>query len=580
MATQEQLEAALRNAATRARQGDERAAMAARRFAAELKAMRGQPAQPKTMEELTPGLSTNPTDGMSGGQRFAAGFGKSFADTALGIGQMATEGGGLSPVGMGIDLSSGLFRNNRQALADQAAQVRERDAPLMATDSGVTGNIIGQVAQTIAVPSAQGSFLAKLAGAGATGGTFAASQPVVDGESRLANTAAGTALSVGGQGIASGAQRVAGRVASRVNPEIRKSIELARQAGIPLNVSQTTDSGAVKAAQAVTRYLPFSGAASSARGQQEAFNRAVGRSFGVDDAAQLSDDVMEQARQRLSGVFNDIYDRNDVALTPDVARRMVEVANRASADMTEAEAKVVQNQLDKIISEAGDGVMSGRKYQSVRTALQSVEQNNASNAIGTFVRQLRSALDDAAVDSVSPEDAAALAKVRSQWANFRTTQDALRQIPGAAGNVRPASLYPLIRKGSTKEMRALAKIGQNVLKDGLGDPGTAQRLFYQQLLSGGTGVTAAAGAYGAGGLAALPALGKGMAIGALAGRFLNSNTAAKALQQGRPTSALARLVQPAPKVLPLAYSPAAAAFNAGMVTDRRPVDPADPLVGY
>lgn len=577
MATQEQLEAALRNAATRARQGDERAAMAARRFAAELKAMRGQSAQPKTMEELTPGLSTNPTDGMSGTQRFAAGFGKSFADTALGVGQMATEGGGLSPVGMGIDLASGLFRNNRQALSDQAAQVRERDAALMDTGAGTVGNIAGQIAQTIAIPGGQGSFLNKLAAAGATGGTFAAAQPVVEGESRLANAGAGTALSIGGQGIASGAQRLASRAVASMNPEIRRSVELARAAGIPLNVSQTTDSGAVKAAQAVTRYLPFSGAASSARGQQEAFNRAVGRSFGVDDAAQLSDDVMAQARKRLSGVFNDIYDRNDVALTPDVARRMVEVANRASADMTEAEAKVVQNQLDKIIAEAGDGVMSGRKYQSVRTALQGVERNNANNAIGMFVRQLRGALDDAAVDSVSPEDAAALAKVRSQWANFRTTEDALKQVSGSAGNVRPSSLYPLIRKGSTKEMRELAKVGQNVLKDGLGDPGSAQRIFYQQLLSGGVGT---AGAVGAGGLSALPVLGQGMAVGALAGRFLNSNTAAKALQQGRPTSALARLVRPAPKVLPVAYSPVAAAFNAGMVTDRRPVDPADPLVGY
>jgi hypothetical protein len=90
-------------------------------------------------------------------------------------------------------------------------------------------------------------------------------------------------------------------------------------------------------------------------------------------------------------------------------------------------------------------------------------------------------------------------------------------------------------------MRELAKIGQNVLKDGLGDSGTAQRQFYTSLLAGG----------GAASMGALPLLAKGIAGGAVAGRALNSNIASKLLAQGKPAAGLARLAQGAPQALPV-----------------------------
>ena len=115
---------------------------------------------------------------------------------------------------------------------------------------------------------------------------------------------------------------------------------------------------------------------------------------------------------------------------------------------------------------------------------------------------------------------------------------------GSAGNVRPASLYPLVRGGSTPEMRELAKIGQNVLKDTIPNSGTAERTMMLNLLGlGGAGYVA--------GSDSMPAWARLAGTGILAGRAMNSPLAARALGQGRPISALARLAQSAPRVAPV-----------------------------
>ena len=71
-------------------------------------------------------LAPDPTEGMSGVERFAAGVGKSIYDTGRGIGQ--------------------LF-----GMVDEAdiARARELDRPLMETGAGLAGNIAGQTAQVM-----------------------------------------------------------------------------------------------------------------------------------------------------------------------------------------------------------------------------------------------------------------------------------------------------------------------------------------------------------------------------------------------------------------------------------------------
>src|SRR3546814_7776027 len=131
--------------------------------------------------------------------------------------------------------------------------------------------------------------------------------------------------------------------------------------------------------------------------------RAVAKTCRVD-APKLSDDVMHRARQELSREFETIYNRNAVPIGANGARKLVEVENQAARRLTKDEAEVLRNQLDDILANADDGVLTGQKYQAVRTALRKAEGNDK---LGMAVRELRQTLDDIAADAVGPTDAAA-----------------------------------------------------------------------------------------------------------------------------------------------------------------------------
>ena len=140
----------------------------------------------------------NPTDGMSGPQKFFAGAGKFFTDQPLGIRQ--------------------LFGAASQEEVDRKKQI---DAPLMETGAGKAGTITAGLASVVlpgylggravnaATAAGTNSRLGNLVvgatmpktvlGAGTQGATMGFIQPVASDESRLMNTALGGSLGMGGQ---------------------------------------------------------------------------------------------------------------------------------------------------------------------------------------------------------------------------------------------------------------------------------------------------------------------------------------------------------------------------------------------
>lgn len=467
----------------------------------------------------------DPTDGNSFLENALIGYGRAGMQTARGVGQLL-----------------GVVDN---ADVDEA---RRLDAPLMNTAGGKVGNFVGQAHQMMAMPGVAGGAgrLAPFINAGLQGGVFNALQETGTGESRKMNALVGTGAGIAGQAVSSGAGLLAKRAANAMNPVVKESIDLAKRAGIPLHLSQVTNSKALKATSSALNWLPFSGASRAAARQQGAFNAAVGRSFGAENAATLSDDVMQAAREKLSNEFTSIYSGKHIPIGDDVLERMMQVEQRAMEDLPDDAAKVVTKQLNKILTKADSGTLTGEQYQALRTSLGDAADGSAT---GRFVKMLRSELDKAAASGLGMKDAARLKKVQGQWANLRTTQDALKQVSGASGNVKPASLWPLVRKGSTPEMRKLAQIGQNVLKDSVPDSGTPAREMVYRTLGLAGGATAAGAATGYGLLGPLAKLG---VAGATAGRMLNSPAAAGLLGQGAPSRAVAASLRPLPKIAPLA----------------------------
>lgn len=496
-----------------------------------------------------PSDSYDPTEGMSAYEKFTAGIGKSLNDSWNGIRQL---GGALGDAIPGVDLSEW-----RAGVDADVEESRQLDAALMNTGWGTAGNITGQAVQAaIPVGGAVGRVgtafgrAAPYVAAATRGGAISGLQPVLGDESRATNALVGAGAGVVGQGVASGLGGLANRARNTLSPAIQRSIESAQAAGIPLRAAQVSDSKFLKTAQSVMDSVPLSGSGAMARRQQEAFNRAVGRSFGTD-APYLTDDVMAAARQRIGQSYNDVYGRNNIALDDEAIRRMLEIEGRAATNLTPENAQVVRNQVQRVLDAFENGQVPGALYQNLRGDLADVMDGSAT---GRLVRALRGEVDASASRSVGGADAEALRQANAQWANMRTAESALQQVSGASGNIRPASLYPLVRNGSTAEMRELAQIGQNVLKDPIPNSGTAQReLIYSMLGLGGGGFLASQDNPWA----------KAAGVGLLAGRALNSPALAQVLQASRPATqaainGAARIAAPAPYALPAVVNAATA----------------------
>lgn len=123
--------------------------------------------------------SANPTEGMSGVEKFRAGWGKSAVDLGRGAGQW-------------VGLTS----------REDVARSRERDAPLMQSGVARTGNILGSVANVL--PTALIPGANTVAGATAIGAGVGALQPSTSTGETLGNTALG--------GAAGGGSILAGRL--------------------------------------------------------------------------------------------------------------------------------------------------------------------------------------------------------------------------------------------------------------------------------------------------------------------------------------------------------------------------------
>jgi hypothetical protein len=522
MATLEQLEAALRAADAAGNTED------AKRLAQAYAAARQAPQKSMEQRYAAAGIDPNegnPTEGNSALQNAAIGFGKSGVDTYEGIKQLF---GAVTP--------------------QEVDERRKLDAPLMSTGGGMVGNVAGQAAQ-MAVPVGDAGKVLSVAGKAAPmiggalrAGAFAATQGVGSDESRLGNAGESALFGAGGAALHGAVARVGKGMADKIAPEVMDLYKKAQAAGIPVHFSQLSDSKFVKTLASTLGYLPFTGAGAAGKAQQEAFNRAASRGFG-HEASVLTDDVVSAAKKKLGAGYDAIFGRNHISLDKQAVADLFKLHQSVGNDLEASQAAVARKQIEKILDNAGQaGAMPGKVYQNLRGQLR--DGFGKESPLGRKVMEARKILDDAASRSLGPSDAAALKVLNGQYANLGTVRDALKQVAGAGGNVKPAALWNLVKNGSTKEMRELAKIGQVLLKDPIPDSGTAGRL----LATGGAGMAGMAG-----GLAAVSPLAKLLLLGATVGRAANSKAAANYLASGnKPISGLARLLRPAPLLLPAA----------------------------
>jgi hypothetical protein len=220
-------------------------------------------------------------DGMSGVEKFLAGTGKGMKDVLRGAQQM--------------------FGAGDQAEINDA---RKRDAELTQTGPGFAGNIAGNVAALLPASFVPGAN--SVAGAAAIGGLSGLTQPTVEGESRLANTAMGAAL--GG-----GAQYGLGKIAGAAGQQFAK----AKEAGALQASQNAVKDATLREAQAAGYKVPPSQAGAGvlprvlegisgkyktnqamAIGNQNVTDRLARQALGLADDAPLTRETMQVVRDK------------------------------------------------------------------------------------------------------------------------------------------------------------------------------------------------------------------------------------------------------------------------------------------
>jgi hypothetical protein len=461
--------------------------------------------------------------------------------------------------------------SQERQLDDAAAQrinqnVAQREAQYQATTPTNKSSIAGATTSEILpwmlgigeakaagyIPEAT-TYLGKIGQGALTGGAIAATQPVStptgSGQTTLNDvaenkTAAPTyvdqklkqiglgAVTGGAIPAVTGAPGAILRtVAGNMSPETAQLAQRAQQLGIDLNAPQVSDSVPLKVANSVTSQLPFSGAASAAAKQQGQFNQAVARTIGLADPITndapkaITPDVFQQAVQKASQGFNDLWSRNNMNVTPQVLKNLTDVANQAQQVDGPDSGQALNGVLDRVAKEASNGTLPGRNFQTIDTLLGKMQQGGGQKAY--WAGEMQDALRDGMQQSMSPADQSALSDLRGTWQNIKTLTPLVAKASGNDGNISPGALMGAVTsngvgknavaQGTRGDLADLAAIGQRFLKQQIPDSGTAIRSHALDAIKTMGGV--ASGAPLVGGPAAVGAtaatLGTGRALQAL-----------------------------------------------------------------
>jgi hypothetical protein len=418
----------------------------------------------------------DPTEGMSTTDKVLAGAGKAFVDTGTGIKQLVAQ------LGHKLGLVSDGDLAKTQAEVDET---KKRDAPLMATTAGTLGNMGGQAAMLAVAPEGA-------AGAVAGSALLAGAQPTATGESRAGNTISGA---IGG-GLGYGAGALAGKVIQPVKSALTETmaqhIDALRNAGVPLDLAQSTGSKAAQTLKNVVADNPLVGHSALPQEQAEAFNKAVLSEIG-ENSRKADPSTLAAARARIGGVFDDVAERNPIKFDDQLQNDLTQVHAGATGELSDAQMGPINKQIDNILDKAASngGEIDGKAYQNIKGSLDRLS-GGTDQALGHWARQLRIVLDNGLQRSASPDDLQALTTARQQYR-------ALKQIEGAVNDNNDVSPAMLANRIDTKanasqtvygkgdqRLYNLAVAGKNVLSNTkTASSGTAQRLAGMAAIGGG-----------------------------------------------------------------------------------------------
>jgi hypothetical protein len=297
----------------------------------------------------------DPSEGMSGTQKFLAGAGKAFTDLGHGAEQLVTDVVSKLPTEKPSDAelkaygASGQTQEQRQQQFQQASQTgvsdelrqqeaarRARDAPLMQSGAARAGNVVGGVAA--AAPAALIPGANTYVGASLIGGALGAAQPTAPGESRLGNVATGA---IGGavgkaggdlaaKGLGAAAASLGARTAAKqtANAETDAAITAAKGAGYRLPPSQAGGLGG-KLAEGASGKIRTEQTLS--RKNQEVTNDLAKKALGLPKDKVITTASLNAVRKKANQAYDAVANLGKVTTDGQYASDIAGVGKRQAA---------------------------------------------------------------------------------------------------------------------------------------------------------------------------------------------------------------------------------------------------------
>lgn len=350
-----------------------------------------------------------------------------------------------------------------------------------------------------------GATAARVAGGAAAGGTAAG---MVNPDDFGTGAMIGASIPVAAKAVGA-VGRAVGRTMSP-SADTQAVAQTAQRYGIPLGLGDVAENKAIQATRSILRDAPISGgmAQTARESQQEAFNKAVGSTFGAPEK-KLTLDVLDQAKQRLGGEFDRIWNNNVLQVDPKMVNTLQSVRDQAQKLPTNEGGSVLREIDDlysKMVPDAqGNLIIPGDVANKFQSYLR--RRGESFPALSEEFGQLRRSILDTFNASVTPADAAALTLNRSQYKAFKTVEPILRSaelgIAGRTAGDIPAALLPQAVNRSYGNLQnaplaELSQVGSRFLVDRTSQTGGSARAALQNTAIG-------AALMGTGGLPALVA---------------------------------------------------------------------------
>lgn len=477
---------------------------------------------PQTATEM-PQQKADAVTNFSGNLRLATPFGT--LDTRIPLPESVNRG--MAQFGSGV-ADYGMATAEPKAVDEK----RARDKTLNDGFVGGALHFLGKAAPAVALPQVGGPVV----GGMLAGGFLGAMDPVGTGESRLFNTASSAALGGAIPAAIKGFQAIA-----RPNGANQDLARSALSQNIPVGIADITDSKFLKATRSVLNDTPFIGGIGDSQRQatQQGFNRAVGRTFGVD-APSLTPEVLSAAKDKIGGELNRVWGGNNLKIDGQFINDLTKISQDAAAKLNPDQAAMVNRHIQNLLGKADNSEIAGsfaNNWQSELRMAADGEKGLAQNILSELRKSTLSAFNR----GVTPADAAALTKARGQYGAFKTVEPLLNsaeagvagRIPGdVPGALLPNRVVQQYSSASRSPFGDLPQIGSQFLVNRTPQAGGSMRAAIQNFAVGSSvlgGAGAGAGALAAGGLGAGAGAVAGLGAGGLLQKILGSPEVAKSV---------------------------------------------------